>query len=59
MVISLQIQHPRLQLERFDLVVTPRHDYYNLTPRGKQEIRWFLRKWITPREPPNKSVVCL
>lgn len=26
-VFAIQIQHPRSRLDRFDLVVTPRHDY--------------------------------
>lgn len=55
-VFVVQIQHPRYQLERFDLVVTPRHDYYPLTPSGQQEIPRLLRRWITPREPPSKNV---
>lgn len=53
----LQIQHPRSQLERFDLVLTPRHDYYALTPSGKKEIPQVLQRWITPKEPPSNNVV--
>ncbi|XP_010912327.1 mitochondrial fission protein ELM1 [Elaeis guineensis] len=56
-VFLIQIQHPRSCLDRFDLVVTPRHDYYALTPSGQQEIPRFLQRWITPREPPGKNVV--
>lgn len=55
----LQIQHPRSQLNRFNLVITPRHDYYPLTPQGQAQIPWFLRRWITPREPPDRHVVCV
>ncbi|KAE9445713.1 hypothetical protein C3L33_22389, partial [Rhododendron williamsianum] len=53
----LQIQHPRSQLNSFDLVITPRHDYYPLTPQGQAQIPWFLRRWITPHEPPDRHVV--
>lgn len=28
----LQIQHPRSNLNGFDMVITPRHEYYPLTP---------------------------
>ncbi|GLT40680.1 hypothetical protein SLA2020_147940 [Shorea laevis] len=56
-VFVVQIQHPRSRLNRFDLVITPRHDYYPLTPHGKKQIPWFLRRWITPREPPDEHVV--
>lgn len=54
-----QVQHPRSRLERFDLVITPRHDYYSLTPEGKRQIPFFLRPWVTPREPPGRNVVCV
>ena len=54
-----QIKHPRTHLNRFDLVITPRHDYYALTPQGQEQIPQFLRKWITPYEPPDKHVVCV
>ena len=40
------------------MVVTPQHDYYALTPSGQQEIPKFMRRWITPREPPGQNVVC-
>lgn len=53
-----QIQHPRSRLDRFDLVVTPRHDYYALTAGGQEEIPRLFRRWITPQEPPGRNVVC-
>ncbi|KAK8715573.1 hypothetical protein V6N13_042904 [Hibiscus sabdariffa] len=53
----VQIQHPRSRLNRFDLVVTPQHDYYPLTPHARRQIPWFLRPWITPRRPPDRHVV--
>ncbi|GFZ02514.1 fission ELM1-like protein [Actinidia rufa] len=56
-VFVVQVQHPRSKLNRFNLVITPRHDYYPLTPQGQAQIPWFLRRWITPREPPDKHVV--
>ncbi|PON78045.1 Mitochondrial fission protein ELM1-like [Parasponia andersonii] len=56
-VFVVQIQHPRSHLSRFDLVVTPRHDYYPLTPHAQEQIPWFLRRWITPCEPPGRNVV--
>ncbi|KAK4833170.1 hypothetical protein QYF36_006944 [Acer negundo] len=56
-VFVVQIQHPRSHLNRFDLVITPRHDYYPLTPDAQEQIPWFLRRWITPREPPARHVV--
>ncbi|KAI7751121.1 hypothetical protein M8C21_018170 [Ambrosia artemisiifolia] len=56
-VFAIQIQHPRSHLSRFDLVISPHHDYYPLTPEGKKQIPWFLRGWITPRQPPRKNVV--
>ncbi|ONH96006.1 hypothetical protein PRUPE_7G101400 [Prunus persica] len=56
-VFVVQIQHPRSHLNRFDLVITPLHDYYPLTPEGQGQIPWFLRRWITPREPPGSNVV--
>lgn len=52
-----KIQHPRLQLNRFDLVITPHHDYYPLTPQAQEQVPRFIRKWITPREPPDQRVV--
>ncbi|KFK25021.1 hypothetical protein AALP_AA8G056600 [Arabis alpina] len=55
-VFVVQVQHPRSRLERFDLVITPRHDYYSLTPEGKRQIPFFLRPWVTPREPPGRNV---
>ncbi|TVU14621.1 hypothetical protein EJB05_38097, partial [Eragrostis curvula] len=56
-VFVIQIQHPRFRLDRFDLVVTPRHDYYALTARGQQEIPRLFRRWVTPLEPPGPNVV--
>uniref|UniRef100_A0A2C9V9R2 Mitochondrial fission protein ELM1 n=1 Tax=Manihot esculenta TaxID=3983 RepID=A0A2C9V9R2_MANES len=55
-VFVVQIQHPRSRLNRFDLVITPHHDYYPLTPQAQEQVPWFLRKWITPREPPDRHV---
>ncbi|CAM8952549.1 unnamed protein product [Rhodiola kirilowii] len=54
-VFVAQIQHPRMKLDWFDLVITPRHDYFSLTPQGRKQIPWFLQRWITP-EPPDKHV---
>lgn len=56
-VFVVQIQHPRSHLERFDMVITPQHDYYPLTPRAHEQVPRFLRSWITPREPPDRHVV--
>ncbi|KAK7396715.1 hypothetical protein VNO78_17873 [Psophocarpus tetragonolobus] len=56
-VFLVQIQHPRFHLNRFDLVITPRHDYYPLTPHAQRQIPWFLRRWMTPWEPPGRNVV--
>ncbi|KAG0525705.1 hypothetical protein BDA96_06G079800 [Sorghum bicolor] len=56
-VFVIQIQHPRSRLGRFDLVVTPRHDYYALTTKGQQEVPRLFRRWITPQEPPGPNVV--
>ncbi|KAA8518547.1 hypothetical protein F0562_016021 [Nyssa sinensis] len=56
-VFVVQIQHPRSHLNRFDLVITPCHDYYPLTPQAQKQIPWFLRRWITPCEPPGRHVV--
>ncbi|XP_062172654.1 mitochondrial fission protein ELM1 [Alnus glutinosa] len=56
-VFVVQIQHPRSNLDRFDLVITPRHDYYPLTPHAQEQVPKFLRRWITPRDPPDKHVV--
>lgn len=56
-VFLIQIQHPRSRLDRFDLVVTPQHDYHALTPQGQQEVPRVFRRWITPREPPGRNVV--
>jgi mitochondrial fission protein ELM1 len=56
-VFVIQIQHPRSRLDRFDLVVTPRHDYYALIAGGQEEIPRLFRRWITPQEPPGRNVV--
>ncbi|KAG2311174.1 hypothetical protein Bca4012_025626 [Brassica carinata] len=56
-VFVVQIQHPRSHLNRFDMVITPRHDYYPLTPEAQEQVPRFLRSWITPREPPQDHVV--
>lgn len=39
------------------MVITPRHDYYPLTPQAQEQVPWFLRRWITPREHPGRNVV--
>ncbi|CAN0916848.1 Mitochondrial fission protein ELM1, partial [Linum grandiflorum] len=56
-VFVIQIQHPRSHLNRFDMVITPRHDYFALTPEGKEQVPRFMRRWITPQEPPDEHVV--
>ncbi|CAI0544165.1 unnamed protein product [Linum tenue] len=56
-VFVIQIQHPRSHLNRFDLVITPRHDYYALTPEAQEQVPHFMRRWITPQEPPDEHVV--
>ncbi|RZC58678.1 hypothetical protein C5167_005976 [Papaver somniferum] len=56
-VCNYQIQHPRMNLSRFDVVITPRHDYYPLTPQVQVQIPKFFREWVTPYEPPNKNVL--
>ncbi|KAD7478227.1 hypothetical protein R6Q59_007676 [Mikania micrantha] len=56
-VFVVQIQHPRTQLSRFDLVVAPQHDYYALTPHAQEQVPRFFHKYITPNEPPSKNVV--
>ncbi|CAL5357199.1 unnamed protein product [Camellia sinensis] len=56
-VFVVQIQHPRIHLNRFDMVITPHHDYYPLTPHAQKQVPVFLRRWITPREPPDRHVV--
>uniref|UniRef100_A0A7N0U736 Mitochondrial fission protein ELM1 n=1 Tax=Kalanchoe fedtschenkoi TaxID=63787 RepID=A0A7N0U736_KALFE len=56
-VFLVQIQHPRSHLERFDLVIAPHHDYYPLTREAQEQVPRFIRRWITPREPPSKNVV--
>lgn len=56
-VFVVQVQHPRTHLDRFDMVITPQHDYYSLTPQAQEQVPRFLRKWITPHEPPQNHVV--
>ncbi|KAK3023644.1 hypothetical protein RJ639_044763 [Escallonia herrerae] len=56
-VFVVQIQHPRSHLNRFDMVITPQHDYYPLTPHAQEQVPRFLRRWITPQEPPDSRVV--
>ncbi|XP_047316667.1 mitochondrial fission protein ELM1-like [Impatiens glandulifera] len=56
-VFVIQIQHPRSHLDRFDMVITPHHDYYPLTPQAQEQVPRFLRRWITPRDPPDNHVV--
>ncbi|GAB4859801.1 serine/threonine protein kinase [Ancistrocladus abbreviatus] len=56
-VFVVQIQHPRTRLQRFDMVITPSHDYYPLTPEAQKQVPRFLRPFITPREPPGRNVV--
>ncbi|XP_065867789.1 mitochondrial fission protein ELM1 [Euphorbia lathyris] len=56
-VFVIQIQHPRSHLNRFDLVITPRHDYYPLTLEAKKQVPQFMQKYITPCEPPDEHVV--
>ena len=55
----LDFQQTRSHLNRFDMVITPHHDYYPLTPEGQKQVPKFLRRWITPREPPDSHVVCV
>ncbi|VFQ71434.1 unnamed protein product [Cuscuta campestris] len=56
-VFVIQIQHPRSHLDRFDLVITPKHDYFPLTSQAKEQVPRLLRRWITPNEPPDKHVI--
>lgn len=56
-VFVVQIQHPRLHLNRFDMVIAPKHDYYPLTPQGQEQVPRLIRSWITPRDPPDSHVV--
>ncbi|CAA0829223.1 Mitochondrial fission protein ELM1 [Striga hermonthica] len=56
-VFVVQIQHPRSRLDRFDMVITPMHDYYPFTPEAQRQVPRLFRKWITPDEPPNERVV--
>ncbi|XP_047328529.1 mitochondrial fission protein ELM1-like [Impatiens glandulifera] len=56
-VFVIQIQHPRSYLDRFDMVITPHHDYYPLTPQAQKQVPKFLKRWITPCDPPDSHVV--
>ncbi|KAK7257610.1 hypothetical protein RIF29_31694 [Crotalaria pallida] len=56
-VFVVQILHPRLHLNRFDMVIAPKHDYYPLTPEGQKRVPRVLRSWITPRDPPDSHVI--
>ncbi|XP_024543424.1 mitochondrial fission protein ELM1 [Selaginella moellendorffii] len=53
----VQIQHPRRCLDNFDMVITPVHDYYTLSPAARQEAPRFLIPFLTPHQPPDKRVV--
>ncbi|KAJ7534711.1 hypothetical protein O6H91_13G106200 [Diphasiastrum complanatum] len=53
----VQIQHPRRRLDHFDMVITPLHDFYALSPAAQQEIPRLLRPFVTPQQPPDKHVV--
>jgi DNA-binding PadR family transcriptional regulator len=41
------------------MVITPKHDYYPLTPQGQEQVPRLIRSWITPRDPPDSHVVCI
>lgn len=41
------------------MVIAPKHDYYPLTPHAQEQVPRFLRRYITPREPPDEHVVCI
>ncbi|KAA8549904.1 hypothetical protein F0562_001588 [Nyssa sinensis] len=56
-VFVVQIQHPRSHLNRFDMVITPRHDFYPLTTHAQEQVPRLLRRWITPCEAPDRHVV--
>lgn len=58
-MLLFQIQHPRSHLDRFDMVITPKHDYYPLTSAAQEQVPRFLRRWITPHEPPGRNVVSI
>lgn len=53
----VQIQLPRRNVEQYDMVITPQHDYHALTPVAYQEVPRFLRPWLSLRRPPDKHVV--
>ena len=42
--ICYAVTHPRSGLDRFDLVITLRHDYYPVTPHAQKQIPWSLWK---------------
>ncbi|KAL2620463.1 hypothetical protein R1flu_000668 [Riccia fluitans] len=56
-VFVIQIQHPRCNLDQFDMVITPVHDYHTLSPAAHQEVPRAIIPWLTPRQPPDKHVV--
>ncbi|GLT81989.1 hypothetical protein SLE2022_004070 [Rubroshorea leprosula] len=56
-VFVVQIQHPRSELNRFDLVITPQHDFYPLSAQAREQTPRFLHRWISPHEPPGPNVV--
>lgn len=56
--LALQIQHPRWGLDQFDMIITPLHDYHTLSPAARQEVPKLVLPWLTPRQPPDKHVVC-
>ncbi|GAB4824652.1 hypothetical protein Ancab_007524 [Ancistrocladus abbreviatus] len=56
-VFAVQIQHPGTRFHRFDMVITPGHDYHPLTPEAQKQIPRFLWPLITPQEPPGRNVV--
>ncbi|CAM6112683.1 unnamed protein product [Calypogeia fissa] len=53
----IQIQHPRCNLELFDMVITPVHDYHAMSPAARTEVPRVVIPWLTPQQPPNKNVV--
>eukprot|EP00249_Psilotum_nudum_P018160 c26667_g1_i1 orf=414-1763(-) len=53
----VQIQHPRICLNDFDMVITPHHDYHVMTPAAYEEVPRFLIPWLSPRKPPEEHVV--
>eukprot|EP00897_Mesotaenium_endlicherianum_P010861 jgi/Mesen1/9803/ME000007S09855 len=55
-VFVVQVQHPRCDLKKFDMVVTPQHDWHALDPDVQKQIPSFMRRWVVPAEPPDKHV---